>query len=250
MCVCVCVLFVDLFKDDLTCLFSPHQVNHGGVQKPSPQVSLYKSHTTEESPPHQRVCVVGHLLDLYVGLRLGFPFERGRVEIHRRCTNTQEFVQIATMPDYSILVIHFSLSTLDAKTFKVHWKKPEGIVFPGWGEVLVVTEREHFCVGVQLTRNKIESLPVLNQFCDPPILQVLPNIFAYWLDTGMGWWHGTNIIRQSSLSLRVWGPRSDCNPYCICQFPNRINYLPQTLLCQQLVDNTMVLSTVCWWGFW
>jgi hypothetical protein len=31
---CVCVLFVHLLEDDLRCLFSPHQVNHGGVQKP------------------------------------------------------------------------------------------------------------------------------------------------------------------------------------------------------------------------
>ena len=45
--VCVCVLFVDLFQDDLRYLFSPHQVNHGGVQKTPAQVSLYKSHTTE-----------------------------------------------------------------------------------------------------------------------------------------------------------------------------------------------------------
>jgi hypothetical protein len=43
--VCVCVLLLDLFQDDLRCLFSPHQVNHGGVQKPPPQVSLYKSQT-------------------------------------------------------------------------------------------------------------------------------------------------------------------------------------------------------------
>jgi hypothetical protein len=49
VCVCdVCVRFVDLFQDDLRCLFSPHQVNHGGVQKAAAQVSLYKSHTTEE----------------------------------------------------------------------------------------------------------------------------------------------------------------------------------------------------------
>jgi hypothetical protein len=49
VCVCgVCVLFVDLFQDDLRCLFSTHQVNHGGVQKAPAQVSLYKSHTTEE----------------------------------------------------------------------------------------------------------------------------------------------------------------------------------------------------------
>ncbi len=49
MCVCVCVLFLDLFPDELRCLFRPHQVNHGGVQEPPPPVSLYKSHTTEES---------------------------------------------------------------------------------------------------------------------------------------------------------------------------------------------------------
>jgi hypothetical protein len=49
VCVCVCVLFVDLFQDDLRCLFLPHQVNHGGVQKAPAQVSLSKSHTTEES---------------------------------------------------------------------------------------------------------------------------------------------------------------------------------------------------------
>ena len=107
MCVwCVCVLFVHLFQDDLRFLFIPHQgypnqVNHGGVQKAPAQVSLYKSHTTEEPlrrrrsgrycqvlsshsgqvgklllmmfPPHQRVCVVGHLLDLHVLLKLVFP---------------------------------------------------------------------------------------------------------------------------------------------------------------------------------
>jgi hypothetical protein len=99
VCVCgVCVLFVDLFQDDLRCLFSPHQVNHGGVQKPPAEVSVYKSHTTEEPlrrrrsgrycqvlsihsgqvgkvllmllPPHQRVCVVEHLLDLHVHLKV------------------------------------------------------------------------------------------------------------------------------------------------------------------------------------
>jgi hypothetical protein len=99
--VCVCgvyVLFVDLFQDDLRCLFRPHQVNHGGVQKPPVEVSLYKSHTNAEPlrrrrtdrycqvlsshsgqigkllimlfSPHQRVCVVGHLLDLHVLLKL------------------------------------------------------------------------------------------------------------------------------------------------------------------------------------
>jgi hypothetical protein len=44
VCVCVvCVPFVHLFQDDLRCLFIPHQVNHGGAQKPPAQVSLYKS---------------------------------------------------------------------------------------------------------------------------------------------------------------------------------------------------------------
>ncbi len=103
MCVwCVCVLFVHLLEDDLRCLFRPHQVNHGGVQQTPSEVSMYKSHTTEEPlrrhrsgrycqvlsshsdqvgklslmlfPPHQRVCVVGHLLDFHVRLKLGFPF--------------------------------------------------------------------------------------------------------------------------------------------------------------------------------
>jgi hypothetical protein len=54
-------------------------------------------------PPHQRVCVVGHLLDLHVHLKLVFPFDRGHVEIHGCGTHTQEFVQIDTMFDLSIL---------------------------------------------------------------------------------------------------------------------------------------------------
>ena len=125
MCVwCVCVLFVHLLEDDLRCLFSPHQVNHGGVQKPPVQVSLYKSHTTEEPLRRRRsgrYCQVlsnhsgqvgklfGHLLDLHVRLKLGFPFDRGHVEIHGYGTHTQEFVQIATMLDLSIRVFHFSI---------------------------------------------------------------------------------------------------------------------------------------------
>jgi hypothetical protein len=136
----VCVLFVHLLEDDLRYLFIPHQVNHGGVQKAPARVSLYKSHTTEEPlrrhrsvrycqvlsihsdqvgkllmillPTHQRVCVVGHLLDLHVRLKLGLSFDRGHVEIHGFGTHTQEFVQITTMLDLSIRVFHFSLSTL------------------------------------------------------------------------------------------------------------------------------------------
>ncbi len=102
------------------------------VQKSPAQLSLYKSDTTEEPlrrhrriryyqvlsshsgqvgklllmmfPPHQRVCVVDHLLDFHVHLKLGFPFDRGHVEIHGCGTHTQEFVQIATMLDLSIRV--------------------------------------------------------------------------------------------------------------------------------------------------
>ena len=45
----------------------------------------------------------------------------------------------------SILIIHFSLSRMDVKTSKVYRKKTKVIVFPEWGEVLVVTERDYFC---------------------------------------------------------------------------------------------------------
>jgi hypothetical protein len=45
-------------------------------------------------------------------------------------------------------------------------------------------------VWVQQTRHKIESLLVLPQICDPPILHVLPDFFTYRLDTGIHWWHG------------------------------------------------------------
>jgi hypothetical protein len=70
--VCVCPLCSSLPRW-LRFLFNPHQVNCGGVQKPPTKVSLYKSHTTEEPLRRhrsdrycQRVCVVGHLLDLHV----------------------------------------------------------------------------------------------------------------------------------------------------------------------------------------
>ncbi len=36
-------------KLSLGCLFSPHHVNQGGVQKTTPQVTLYKPHTVKES---------------------------------------------------------------------------------------------------------------------------------------------------------------------------------------------------------
>ena len=111
-------------------------------------LSLYKSHTTEEPlrrrrsgrycqvlsshsgqvgklllmllPPHQRVRVVGHLLDLHVRVKLAFPFDRGHVEVHGCGTHTQEFVQIDTSLDLSIRVFLFSLSRLHVKTFQLH----------------------------------------------------------------------------------------------------------------------------------
>jgi hypothetical protein len=53
-------------------------------------------------------------------------------------------------------------------------------------------------VWVQQTRHKIESLPVLVQICDPPILHVLPDVFAYRLDTDIHWWHGKFSAHVSS----------------------------------------------------
>jgi hypothetical protein len=49
-CVCVCMSFQLLsFKLSSGYLFSPHHVNQGVVQKPTPQVTLYESHAVEES---------------------------------------------------------------------------------------------------------------------------------------------------------------------------------------------------------
>ncbi len=51
----MCVSFLLLsFKLRSGCLFSPHYVNQGGVQKPTPQVTLYESHTAEESLRRRR----------------------------------------------------------------------------------------------------------------------------------------------------------------------------------------------------
>ncbi len=91
------------FKLSLGYLFSPHHVNQGGVQKTTPQVTLYKSHTAKESlrrrrtarhnqvlsghadqawelflvllPQHARVCVLGHLLHSHVCIYFGLPVE-------------------------------------------------------------------------------------------------------------------------------------------------------------------------------
>ncbi len=48
---CVYVSFQLLsFKFNSGCLFSPHHVNQGAVQKPTPQVTLYEPHTVLPSP--------------------------------------------------------------------------------------------------------------------------------------------------------------------------------------------------------
>ena len=49
VCVCVCVsLQLISFKLSSGYLFSPHHVNQGGVQKTTPQVTLYKARTADE----------------------------------------------------------------------------------------------------------------------------------------------------------------------------------------------------------
>ena len=49
-CVCVlCVIPLACFKVSSGCLFRPHHVNQGGVQRVTPQVTLYEPHTAEES---------------------------------------------------------------------------------------------------------------------------------------------------------------------------------------------------------
>jgi hypothetical protein len=53
--VCVCVSLQLLsFKFSSGCLFNPHHVNQGPVQKPTPQVTLYEPHTSEESLRRRR----------------------------------------------------------------------------------------------------------------------------------------------------------------------------------------------------
>jgi hypothetical protein len=164
--------------------------------------------------PHQRVCRWAPV-GLACTLEAGFTLGQRHVEIHGCGTNTQEFVQIATMLDFSIRVIHFCC------------------------------ERTRACV--QQTRHKIESLPVLTQICDPSILHVLPDVLCTdWTqactdDTG-------NSLRTFTVPSQVYliGESSErllnhefmndrtrlfkSNPYCICQFPNLINYHPQTLV--------------------
>ena len=55
---------------------------------------------------------------------------------------------------------------------------------------------------------------------------------------------GTHYPGKWFVSVRVRTEERVQPLQSICQFPNLIKYHPQTLLYQQLVDNTMVLSTV------
>ena len=55
------------FKLSLGCLFSPHHVNQGGVQKTAPQVTLYLVLLL----PHERACV--ELLHTHVEIYFGLP---------------------------------------------------------------------------------------------------------------------------------------------------------------------------------
>ncbi len=55
------------FKWSLRCLFSPHHVNQGGVQKATPQVTLYKPHTAEESLRRRRAVRHSQVLPDHAG---------------------------------------------------------------------------------------------------------------------------------------------------------------------------------------
>jgi hypothetical protein len=57
VCVCVCVCHYSKFKLSSRCWFSPHHINQGGVQRVTPQVTLYEPHTAEESLRRHRVAV-------------------------------------------------------------------------------------------------------------------------------------------------------------------------------------------------
>ena len=74
--------------------------------------------------------------------------------------------------------------------------------------------------------------------------------FFFWifkcLHTVTGGQTGAHIIRETGLSLCVWGPIIQSNPSCICQFSNLINYHQQTLQYQQLVDSTDVSLINSW----
>ncbi len=67
----MCVSFLLLsFKLGSGCLFSPHHVNQGGVQKVTPQVTVYEPHTAEESLRRRRSGMHSQLLPYLVKLLL------------------------------------------------------------------------------------------------------------------------------------------------------------------------------------
>jgi hypothetical protein len=94
--VCVCVLFLDLFQDDLRFLLGPHQVKHGGVKKPSPQVNLYKSYTTEESPRR------------YSFTRLWLNSQIICSDPESEAPTCREWVRKVTSPDEELKIMVFS----------------------------------------------------------------------------------------------------------------------------------------------
>ena len=55
------------FKLSLECLFSPHHVNQDGVQKITPQVTLYKPHTAKESLRRRRAGRYSQVLPDHTG---------------------------------------------------------------------------------------------------------------------------------------------------------------------------------------
>ncbi len=92
------------------------------------------------------------------------------------------------------------------------------------GVASLVTVRDYFCVWVQQTRHKIESLPVLDQICDPPILHVLPDVLTYIVDTGMHWWHGKFSVHVSSailITLRLFHNSCDSHEWS-CTVSNNV----------------------------
>ena len=53
-----------------------------------------------------------------------------------------------------------------------------------------------------------------------------------------------HIILESDLSLSLWGPRSESNPYCICQFPIN-SWLISPNPCQQsIADSELIVDNV------
>jgi hypothetical protein len=103
----VCVSFQLLsFKLSSGYLFSPHQVNQGVVQKPTPQVTLYEPHTTEESLRRRRS---GRNRWMYCHLRGHSPFFVIRLPLTSRTKYcvllfdfSKTFLQVHVVRDFSL----------------------------------------------------------------------------------------------------------------------------------------------------